>query len=54
MPDQKKRAAPSANRQAAHSKNRSEFKYIAAYVAAAIGAPALAFLIAFALAEVSR
>lgn len=53
MPE-KKRAAPTAHRNAAPSKDLSEFKYIATYVVAAIGAPALAFVIALALAEVSR
>lgn len=54
MPEQKKRAAPSANRWAALSKAVCGCKYIAAHLIAAIGAPILAFFIAVALAEVSR
>lgn len=54
MPDQKKRAAPTANRKAALSKDHSQLKYIAAYLVVAAGAPVLAFVIALALAGVAR
>lgn len=54
MPEQKKRAAPTANRIAALSKDHSQIKYIATYVVVVAGAPALAFIIALALAGVAR
>lgn len=54
MPEQKERAAPSANRIAALSRTISQVKYIAGYLAVAIGAPVLALAIAVALAEVGK